>query len=213
MDAQDLIQSVLRGALSGRRKPGRRALRALTGGASPLLNAGTLLTLGGLAWGVFEAAANKPGGFAGAGAASAPPPLPRPPLPMRGAAAASAVPEGALRLVQLAISAARADGTLQDAEKQAILEHARGVGAEALVQAAIDNPRPLSEIVAGISDSNQKRDLYVLAYAIVRADEDVSGSERIYLVQLAHQLGLSAEEVAALEDQAAARIDAQSEGA
>lgn len=211
MDAQDLIQSVLRGALSGGRKPGSRALRALTGGASPLLNAGTLLTLGGLAWGVFEAATNKPGGFAGA--PSAPPPLPRPPLPTPGAAAAVAVPEGALRLVRLAISAARADGTLQDAEKQSILEHARKAGAEALVQAEIDNPRPLNEIVAGISDSNQKRDLYVVAYTIVRADENVSGSERIYLAQLAHQLGLPAEEVAALESQAAARIDGRSEGA
>lgn len=210
MDAQDLIHSVLKGALSGRCKPGRRALRALTGGANPLFNASTLVTLGGLAWGVYEAATAKPGGFAGTNPPTAAPP---PPLPTTAASGAGAVPEGTLRLVQLAISAARADGTPQDAERQAILEHAREAGAEALVQAAIDNPRPLSEIVAGVDDLNRKRDLYVLAYAIVRADEDVSGSERIYLVQLAHRLGLSAEEVAALEDQAAARIDAQSEGA
>lgn len=212
MDAQDLIHSVLKGALSGRRKRGRRALRSLTGGRNSFLNASTLLTLGGLAWGVYEAATSRPGGFAGQGAPSAPPPPPRPPLPTVGAGAA-AVPEGTLRLVRLMISAARADGALHDAEKEAILEQARAVGGEALVQAELANPRPLAEIVAGVSDSNQRQDLYVLAFTIVRADESVSGAERIYLAQLAHQLGLSADEAKALEELQAARIDEQSEGA
>lgn len=205
MDAQDLIHSVLKGALSGRRKRGGRALRSLTGGRNPFLNAGTLLTLGGLAWGVFEAATNKPGGVAGQDApraAAPPPPLPGP-----------AVPEGTLRLVRLMISASRADGSLHDAERGAILEQARAVGAEALVQAELANPRPLAEIVAGVGDSNQRQDLYVLAFTIVRADESVSGAERIYLAQLAHQLGLSADETKALEELQAARIDEQSEGA
>lgn len=211
MDAQDLIHSVLKGALSGRRKRGRRALRSLTGGSNPFLNASTLLTLGGLAWGVYEAATSSPGGFAGQGAPSGPPP-PRPPLPTAAVRTAS-VPEGALRLVRLMISAARADGALHDAEKDAILEQARAAGAEALLQAEIANPRPLAEIVAGVSDLNQRQDLYVLAFTIVRADESVSGAERIYLAQLAHQLGLSADEARALEELQAARIDAQSEGA
>lgn len=205
MDAQDLIHSVLKGALSGRRKRGGRALRSLTGGRNPFLNASTLLTLGGLAWGVFEAVTYKPGGFAGQDAPRAAPPPP--PLP------GAAVPEGTLRLVRLMISAARADGALHDAEKQAILGQARAVGAEALVQAELANPRPLAEIVAGVSDSNQRQDLYVLAFTIVRADESVSGAERIYLAQLAHQLGLSADEAKALEELQAARIDEQSEGA
>ena len=207
MDAQDLIHSVLKGALSGRGKRGGRALNTLTGGSRSFLNASTLLTLGGLAWGVFEAATRKPDadGFAGAQPKAAPPP---PPLP-----GAAGIPEGTLRLLRLMISAARSDGALQDAERQAILEHARAAGAEALIKAELDSTRPLAEILAGIDDPNQRRDLYVLAFTIVRADEAVSGAERIYLAQLAHRLGLSADEAKALEEQQAARIDATSEGA
>jgi uncharacterized membrane protein YebE (DUF533 family) len=213
MDAQNLIHSLLEGALAGRRKRGTRALRALTDSRNPLLNPATLLTLGGLAWGVYEAATAKPGGFAGPGAPSAPPPLPPLPKPGgAGAAAATPPPEGLLRLLRLTISAARADGALHDAERAAILRHARAAGAEALVEAELRSPRTLGEIVAGVSEENQKRDLYVLAFTIVRADESVSGAERIYLAQLAHALGLAADEVKALEQRAAARIDAQDEG-
>lgn len=209
MDAQDLIHSVLKGAFEGRRKRGGRALRALTGSRSPLLNAGTLLTLGGLAWGVYEAATSGAGGSA-SGQPS--PPSPPPPLPTT-PGTPQAIPDGALRLVRLMISAARADGALRDAERAAILVQARRAGAEALVQRELDRPQPLAEIVAGISETNQRQDLYVLAFTIVRADEGVSGAERIYLAQLAHQLGLSADEAKALEELAAAGIDAQSEGA
>jgi uncharacterized membrane protein YebE (DUF533 family) len=209
MDAQDLIHNVLKGALSGRRKRGGGALRVLTGGRNPLMNASTLLTLGGLAWGVFEAATRKPDAGAVSGGAPMPPVVP-PPLPVTGAAA---IPEGALRLLRLMISAARADGTLHDAEREAILEQARAAGAEALIKAELDSTRPLGEILAGIEDPNQRRDLYVLAFTIVRADEAVSGAERIYLAQLAHRLGLLADEVKALEDRQAAQIDAASEGA
>jgi uncharacterized membrane protein YebE (DUF533 family) len=84
------------------------------------------------------------------------------------------------------ISAARSDGELQDAERQTIQEHARARGAEALIKAELDSTRPLAEILAGLDDPNQRRDLYVLAFTIVRADEAVSGAERIYLAQLAH---------------------------
>ena len=45
----------------------------------------------------------------------------------------------------------------------------------------------------------QRGDLYTLAFAVARADETVSGGERIFLAQLAHQLGLDAAAVAELE--------------
>jgi uncharacterized membrane protein YebE (DUF533 family) len=208
MDAQDLIHSVLRGVLTGRQKHGGRALRSLTGGSRSFMNASTLLTLGGLAWGAFEAASasSGTGGFAGAA-----PPVPQPPpLPPPGVAG---VPEGTLRLLRLMISAARADGTLHEGERRAILEHARAAGAEALIKAELDSTRPLGEILAGIDDSNQRHDLYVLAFTIVRADEGVSGAERVYLAQLAHRLGLGAQEAKAIEELQVAKIDAQSEGA
>jgi uncharacterized membrane protein YebE (DUF533 family) len=41
----------------------------------------------------------------------------------------------------------------------------------------------------------------------VRADESVSGAERIYLAQLAHQLSLDAATVTRLEQDAATKID------
>jgi uncharacterized membrane protein YebE (DUF533 family) len=198
VDAQGVLQAVLRGTLSGGRKRGSRALQTLWRGDHPLLNARTLLTLGGLAWGVYEAAT------ATQGTPVPPPPTPAPPLP-------PALPDGALRLLRLAISAARADGVLQEAERRAILQEARSVGAEALVQAELDRPLPLDQILPGGVPENQRPDLYVLAYTIVRADEGVSGSERIFLAQLANRLGLGPDRTQALEESTAARIDAESE--
>jgi uncharacterized membrane protein YebE (DUF533 family) len=113
-----------------------------------------------------------------------------------------------LRLGRLTIAAARADGRLEDSERVAILEQARAVGAEAVVQQEIAQPRPLAEIVAGIADPSAKEQLYVLAFAVVRADESVSGAERIFLAQLAHGLGLDPAATARLEAEAGARIDA-----
>ena len=44
----------------------------------------------------------------------------------------------------------------------------------------------------------------MLAFTIVRADETVTGAERIYLAQLAHQLGLDPAAVRAIETETAA---------
>jgi uncharacterized membrane protein YebE (DUF533 family) len=105
------------------------------------------------------------------------------------------------------ISAARADGELGPAERERILAEAREVGAEALVQKELEAPRPLGELVAGVTDPELKEQLYTLAFVIVRADESVTGGERIYLAQLANRLGLDATSVSRLEGVAAARID------
>ena len=59
-----------------------------------------------------------------------------------------------------------------------------------------------------MTDPEFKEQLYTLAFTIVRADESVTGGERIYLAQLANRLGLDAPAVARLEADAAARIDA-----
>jgi uncharacterized membrane protein YebE (DUF533 family) len=107
------------------------------------------------------------------------------------------------------ISAARADGEIGDVERGRILAEAREVGAEAVVARELDVRRPVAEIVAGVADPQLKEQLYSLAFAIVRADEALTGGERIYLAQLAHQLGLDAAALARLEAEAAARIDAE----
>lgn len=225
MDAERLLGSLVRGAMGGRgRKRTRGATRFLTGGRGSLINAGTLMTAAGLAWGAFEAATAKSqqaggGGFPG----SAPPPPPGtpPPPPAPGAgpppipgAAPPPVPvvsEAVLRLVRLAISAALADGQLSPEEQQRLVEHAREAGpeGEALVRRELQSPRPLAEILRGATDPALKADLYRLGFAMVRADEQISGAERIYLAQLAHGLGLSPAEVQQLEADTAAKIDAE----
>ena len=230
MDAEQLIGSLIRGALSGRRKRSRGTLSFLTGGRGSLLNAGTLLAAAGVAWGLYETTmqtstvARGAGGF-GQGSGAAPPPVPAttaavpgtrdagPPAARPGEAVpptaetSEGVPPAVLRVIRLTISAARADGTLTPTEEAAILQQARSVGAEALVQAELRQPTPLAALLEGV-DPAQRDDLYTLAFAIVRADEGVSGAERIYLAQLAHRLGLDPTAVAALEARAVERIQA-----
>jgi uncharacterized membrane protein YebE (DUF533 family) len=232
MDAEQIIGQLIRGALGGKRKSSRRAQRSLTGRGG-LLNSRTLLALGGLAWGLYETATAQRGGPAPAGTPSLPP-LPAAAAGARGPAGtastvpggvAPAVPAGAvpatvappvpdavapglLRVIRLTLSAARADGTLTEAERTSILTQARAAGVEALVAAELDGPVSLEQIVGQVQDASERADLYTLAFTIVRADESVSGAERIYLAQLAHRLALTREDVERLEGEAAARIDA-----
>ena len=184
MDAERILGALIEGALTGRR--GRqRALRRLTGGSGSLISAHGLLSAAGLAWGLYEAATVGSGTARGV----PPPPLPRSAEGGGPWDAANAHPE-LVRIVRLTVSAARADGDLSLEERGRILTKAREVGAESLVTGELQNPRPLVEIVSGVEEPRLKRELYGLAYGIVRTDAGVSGAERIYLAQLAHLLGL-----------------------
>lgn len=214
MDAGDIVSIFLRGALgrSGRKRA-RRAQSFLSG-HSGFLTASTLMAAAGIAWGVYDSMKSSTVAAAPAGS---PPVLP--PLPASAASTASivvATPDGpmpldVLRLIRLGVSAARVDGTLSPEERALILQRAREAGIEHLVDAELTSPRPLSEIVAGVTDGTQREELYVLAFTIIRADESVTGAERIYLAQLAHQLSLDQPTVARLEQQTAASIDAADE--
>lgn len=212
MNIENLIGSVVRGALTGRKKRRKGVTRYLSGSSGSFLNASTLLAAAGVAWGLYETMAKKDPVYAGPGPqppATAPPPPPSapaaaPPLPVVG----PEVPADVVRLVRLVISAARADGTLSEGEQQAILEHARAAGAEHIVARELRSAFTLAQLVAGVTDPAQREELYTLAFAIVRGDEQVTGGERIYLAQLASQLGLDPAATARLEQQAAARIDA-----
>ena len=206
MRPEDLIGAIVKGVLGGGgRKRGSRTLRHLTGGSRSLVTPTNVLAAAGLAWGVYEAATRNRGTAPAPGAAVppvVPPPVPTAPPPIPGGAAASAdpsVPAEVLRLVRLTISAARADGALTPEELHAIMTHAREVGGEEIVEREIASARPLLEIVGGVVDLQERKELYALAYAIVRADEGVSGAERVYLAQLAHTLGLDDEAVRRLE--------------
>ncbi len=209
LDAEDILNGLVRGALGGRRKSSRRASRAVRG--SGLINAQTLLAAAGVAWGLYETWQGQqapPAAAPGAsGPLAAPPPLPGAASPAP-PAEESGLPAPVLQLMRLMVSAARADGELGPQERERILAEAREVGAEALVLREIESPRPLGEVVAGVTDPHFKEQLYTLAFTIVRADEAVTGGERIYLAQLANRLGLDAPAVLRLEAEAAARIDA-----
>lgn len=199
----------VRGALG---KAGRkRARRAQTflGGQGGFLSASAVMAAIGVAWGLFDnlraqqssatSVGASPGGFGV-------------PIPVPSAAGAAlpplVVPQDVARLVRLAASAANADGTLSDVERQAIADAARQAGVALPADEQLRARRPLAEIVAGVVSEAERRDLYVLAFTIVRADEEVSGAERIYLAQLAHALGLDVSSAAALERQTTAAIDA-----
>ena len=212
----DVLSIVLRGTLgrSGRKRA-RRATRFLTGHRG-FLSASTLMAAAGVAWGIYDTMKGNQGtaappigtpgtlGTYGTGAAAVPP---IPAIP----AAVEAALDPVARVIRLAISAAKADGTLAADERALIMDRAREAGLESVVEAELTQSRPLADIVRGVTDPAMKKELYVLAFTIVRADENVSGAERIYLAQLAHQLGLDAAAVATIENETAASIDSQSD--
>lgn len=213
----DVLSVVLRGTLgmSGRKRA-RRAAKFVTGHGG-LLSAGTMIAAAGVAWGIYDTLKGQRGAVpAVPGVPGVPqvptglvPPIPQvPPVPQVGAGAEL---DPLARVIQIAVSAARADGQLTDQEKAMIMDRAREAGLESIVEAELAQTRSLADIVRGVTDPAVKKDLYVLAFAIVRADENVSGAERIYLAQLAHQLGLDPAAVQAIETETANKIDSQSD--
>ncbi len=189
----DVLSVVLRGSLgrSGRKRASR-ATRFLTGHRG-FLGGSALMAAAGVAWGIYDTMKAQSQG-----------------PEARVDATASAL-DPVARIIRLAVSAAKADGTLSDDERALIMERARESGLESVVEAELAQTRPLADIVRGVTDPAIKNELYVLAFTIVRADENVSGAERIYLAQLAHQLGLDAAAAQALETDTATKIDSQPE--
>ena len=215
----DVLSVVLRGTLgrSGRKRA-RRATKFLTGHGG-FLSASTMIAAAGVAWGIYDTLKNQnnpaPGGSMVPGSSTVPlgsvPPVPAVPQVPAMPAAFEAALDPLARVIRLAVSAAKADGQLTDQERAMIMARARESGLEAVVEAELNQTRSLGDIVRGVTDPAIKKDLYVLAFAIVRADENVSGAERIYLAQLAHQLGLDPSAVQAIEHETANKIDSQSE--
>jgi uncharacterized membrane protein YebE (DUF533 family) len=170
-----------------------------------------------VAWGIYDTIKNQNQGTLGTSGTPGPPgtsgtpgppgTLAVPPIP----AAVEAALDPVARIIRLAVSAAKADGTLTEQERAAIMARAREAGLESVVETELDQTRPLADIVRGVADPAIKTELYVLAFTIVRADETVSGAERIYLAQLAHQLGLDAGAAQAIEAETASKIDSQTE--
>jgi uncharacterized membrane protein YebE (DUF533 family) len=217
MDESVLFNGVMRAVLGGRhRKKGRKAMGFVGSAGSALLsNPAALLGAAGIAWGIFETMQGNGQGQTGlntSGAGLNPAAAPGatlPPLPAVGAVAAPMT--DATRMVRLALSAAQADGALSADERATVVARAQEAGLADLVDRELQQQRPLAEIVAGVSEPAQRATLYSLAFAVVRADEQVRGAERIYLAQLANLLGLDPAAVQQLEAAAAKKIDAAPE--
>jgi uncharacterized membrane protein YebE (DUF533 family) len=211
----DVLSIVLRGTLgrSGRKRA-RRATRFLTGHKG-FLSTSALIGMAGVAWGIYDTLKAQNQTTATVPPVPGVPHVPEagfqvPPVPSVPGAFEAAL-DPVARVIRLAVSAAKADGTLSEHERTLILDRAREAGLESAVEAELGQPRSLGDIVRGVTDDRMKKDLYVLAFTIVRADEAVSGAERIYLAQLAHQLGLDVATVSSLENETSKNIDSQPE--
>jgi len=214
LNLASLLGPLVSAALDARPKRHAKTLGFLTGGSRSFLNAGNLLTLGGLGWAAYESWRSQRPAQAAQGAVRVTPgtvvegDLP-PPLPSSSPRTPPPIPAAQLevqRIVDLTLAAARCDGEFGEEEYGRIRATARELGAEDLVPQALGAPRPVAELVRGISDRKQREALYVYAFSIVRADEEVSAGERTWLAQLANHLGIDAASAARLEKETAYRI-------
>jgi tellurite resistance protein len=223
---EDVVGAVLRGVLVSRHKGSSRTLRRV--GHGHLLSPRNILAAAAAAWGMYEAMQDSgrrdtgtpahptspptgplpPTPTAGTGEApSAPPPLPAP-TGVPAAVRADGLAPDVVRLVRLLIAAARADGDLRPEEGALIARHAAEAGAEALVRAELQAQPDLADVVGSVKDAAAAAELYSLAFAVLRADEDVNGDERRWLEDLERLLGLDPTTARRLEEAVARGIDA-----
>ena len=113
-----------------------------------------------------------------------------------------AVPELAVRLIQVMVAAAHADGAMDAEEERAVLDKLRGADLsqeeKMFLLEELHRPKSIEELVAGISDPGVAKTMYLLASAAITVDTE---TERSWLDQLAARLGLSKEMQAFIEEQ------------
>lgn len=215
-NAEKLLGKIVSETLGGgSKKKGGGFLDALTSGQG-------LMTIVGLGVGAYEilkeekgqkTAVTPPAIPSGQQAPSVPPPLPGttatpppPPVPQAISTKSGGEPPSgqdlALRMIQVMIAAAHADGVLDSSEEKAILDRLRGAelsGDEKMfIIDELHKPKALPELTAGITDPSVAKTMYMLAVATIEVN---SAAERTWLDELGKQLGVSAEVRAFLEDQ------------
>jgi uncharacterized membrane protein YebE (DUF533 family) len=145
-----------------------------------------------------------PGGFQ---AAPPPPPIPGGamvmPQPMNAPATGGlAGAELAVRMIQVMVAAAHADGTMDAEEERAVLDKLRGADLnqeeKMFLLGELHQPKSLEALTAGISDPSVAKTMYMLAVAAIEIDSE---TERAWLNELARQLGVSREIQAFIEEQ------------
>ncbi len=102
--------------------------------------------------------------------------------------------ELASRMIKVMIAAAHADGTMDEAEEKAVLDRLRDAGLsqeeKMFLIEALHQPQTIAALTKGITDPGVSKTMYMLAVATIDIDTE---AERVWLDQLADQLGLSAE--------------------
>ena len=104
-------------------------------------------------------------------------------------------------LLRAMITAAKADGNLDDKEKELITQQLAklnlGDSANLFLQ-ELNNPVDIKAVAAGADSPAAAAEIYLISRAIVDLDND---QERNYMAQLAKELGLAPDLVAQLESQ------------
>lgn len=222
MFIDQLIGSLVGSALGARPKRHFGASRFLGHGSGSFLNASTVMTAAALGWAGYEIwrhqqnkVAPNPTFVAGSAPATQSPSVGSVLGNVFGGGGARSTVEvvpdpidGVSRIAGLLILASRADGELGEEEYACIVREAEKAGASTQVMAEMQSPRPLEALVGNVRDPKLASDLYVLAFTVVRADEDVNAKERAFLQKLAGLLGLDAGSVARLESDAVRKIAA-----
>lgn len=180
-----------------------------------------LMTAIGLGIGAYEILKSKTGQNGGhsfaAGMGNTPPPppptqpgqsswqsagiTPPPPPPPKTTTAATGKPEQAptadsqelaTRMLQTMIAAAHADGTMDEQEEAAVLDHLKNADLSQeermFLLTELHHPKTIDELVAGIDDPATAKAMYMLAISTIAID---TPEERGWLDQFALQLGLS----------------------
>lgn len=191
-----VMGQALGGQLGGRKKRRKQSfgLPGLSGGGKAAIGLGLL----GVAMAAFEhyqqkSPATAPQPLAGPGAAVPPPPPPGaatavPPPPP--AADAALRTEQAMHLLRAMITAAHADGLMDDEERAGLLDRARGAGLDPeeieALEAEIRAPFTLEQLVARTPRA-LRAETYGAALVAITAD---TAEERAFLDRLAGELGL-----------------------
>lgn len=154
-------------------------------------------------------------GMSGTGTPPPPPgggmPAASPPPPLGGAATIPpavpdtgglAGPELAVRMIQVMVAAAHADGTMDAEEERAVLDKLRGAELtqeeKMFLLNELHQPKSVAELTAGIGDPAVAKTMYMLAVAAIAIDTE---SERAWLNELAGQLGISRDMQSFIEEQ------------
>jgi uncharacterized membrane protein YebE (DUF533 family) len=130
------------------------------------------------------------------------PPPPLPSSPVVPATVAAVEQQVAIRIMQVMIAAAHADGTLDSEEEEKILARAAKAGLtpeeKHFLLVELHSPKSIVELTSGVNDPGLAKALYMAAVSSIGID---TPEERTWLDQLAGALGLSKAIQAFIEDE------------